>query len=803
MNEHVNVKPDPDWLDDLRVTGPAVSSGNAARGAAIVVIRSDDPTFSKSYRLVDGRLRKSQGAAVLVSGLSRLIEAPTATALAEIINKFTASNQALCVGRYTDRNLTETRLTSRRNAEPGAIERNGETFGWNDGPGWVLCDVDYSDTDDENAVFEMLHRACPALEPAAVVIRRSTSCGIFNTATGAFFDGGGWHVFVLLDKQSDGPRFLKALHARLWLADCGFIRIGANGRPYSKSPVDQLLEPERIVFEGKPELGHGLSQKPRVANAHDGMALDSKTACRDLSDEEKGDFARRVAEAQALVQPDCDRIHAKWKEEQVAERVARGVPEDKAREAAQRLSDGGALDEDHELHFKHLGVATVGQVLTNVGKYRDKPMADPIEGPEYGEDCAYVRVKPDGTVWINSYAHGGTEYAYLRVPARADVADVLDGVEEPPKGAEHAEKADGEAGATKQKKKCNIISMAECYESEGASVDTPLVKELLDLGAVSVLYGPSNIGKSFDAASLCYAVGVRAAWGGLETTQGASLYVAYEGTRRFKRRLAALLRHHGKPAPVYLTRPPDGSLYSAGWVEAMLASVAEAELASGQKVLLIIVDTLTASRAGGETKESDNDDMSDAYAVLVDLALRSGAHVMVIHHSGKDELKGMRGGSSLPAAVDTVLRRIDKKIIVEKQRDYDKGPAMEVELVVVTFPELKGGATSRVSIVKAGRVGEGEAGDAFPLLDKPDSKAKLLRGRILELLRARAAEAGRPPYLRSELGELVRGEKLIGDDDAGRTAFSKAVQALKGEGVARSGKGASEVVLWIELDRGR
>jgi hypothetical protein len=200
--------------------------------------------FSKSYRLVDGQLRKSQGAAGLVAGMSELVEVPTATALAAVINKFNRGSQALCVGRYTDRSLTKIRLTSKRNAEPGAIERNGENFGWNKGPGWVLLDVDYTNIDDENAVFEMLFSACPALKPAAAVLRRSTSWGIFNEATGATFDGGGWHVFVLLADQCDAPRFLKALHARLWLAGCGFIRIGKDGRPHIKSPVDQLLEAE-------------------------------------------------------------------------------------------------------------------------------------------------------------------------------------------------------------------------------------------------------------------------------------------------------------------------------------------------------------------------------------------------------------------------------------------------------------------------------------------------------------------------------------------------------------------------------
>ena len=48
---------------------------------------------------------------------------------------------------------------------------------------------------------------------------------------------------------------------------------------------------------------------------------------------------------------------------------------------------------------------------------------------------------------------------------------------------------------------------------------------------------------------------------------GAVVYVAYEGARRFRRRLAALKHQHGKSAPVYLVQPPKVSIYRPAGVK--------------------------------------------------------------------------------------------------------------------------------------------------------------------------------------------------------------------------------------------
>lgn len=246
----------------------------------------------------------------------------------------------------------------------------------------------------------------------------------------------------------------------------------------------------------------------------------------------------------------------------------------------------------------------------------------------------------------------------------------------------------------------------ECYDMEGSDADNPLVPELLDLNSVVAFYGPSNVGKSFSGASLAYAVATGGRWGGRETVKGLAVYIAYEGARRFRRRIAALVEHH-KPqgsVPLALMPPPKGSIHDAGWHKAVLAEVRRLEHKTGEIARLIIVDTLAAARVGAGKEENDNDAMNEVAAVLRKLADATGACVMVIHHTGKDKEKGMRGASALEGAVDTAIMLDDGVLKVTKQREYDRGPDMGVETIQVVMPVEKGGAKSLVALVGGARV---------------------------------------------------------------------------------------------------
>jgi hypothetical protein len=71
---------------------------------------------------------------------------------------------------------------------------------------------------------------------------------------------------------------------------------------------------------------------------------------------------------------------------------------------------------DVELVFvdKELEGCTVGDILDDPERFRNRVLADPIEGIADGRTTAMVMLRRDGTPWINSFSHGGVRYTLER-----------------------------------------------------------------------------------------------------------------------------------------------------------------------------------------------------------------------------------------------------------------------------------------------------------------------------------------------------------------------------------------------------
>ena len=80
----------------------------------------------------------------------------------------------------------------------------------------------------------------------------------------------------------------------------------------------------------------------------------------------------------------------------------------------------------------------------------------------------------------------------------------------------------------------------------------------------------------------------------------------------------------------------------------------------------------------------------------------TGAHVMVIHHTGKDEDRGARGSSALRAAVDNEIQVTSEwKIISRKQRDQEPPEPLHFKLRSVTLGVDEDGAPVTSAVVDA------------------------------------------------------------------------------------------------------
>lgn len=207
-----------------------------------------------------------------------------------------------------------------------------------------------------------------------------------------------------------------------------------------------------------------------------------------------------------------------------------------------------------------------------------------------------------------------------------------------------------------------------------------LVKGLLDESAMSVVYAPSNVGKSFLVLDLAFHIATGQPWRGAKIKKpGAVLYLAAEGGYGFVNRVVAIKRHRGyadgTDVPLAVLPCPVDLLDPNADREAVLVLIDEAAEQLGESVVFVVLDTLSRIMAGGD--ENGPKDMTAVVDNIDYIRSARRVHCCVVHHAGKDVARGARGHSSLRAATDTEieLARIgegeDKTftVSVKKQRE--------------------------------------------------------------------------------------------------------------------------------------
>lgn len=182
------------------------------------------------------------------------------------------------------------------------------------------------------------------------------------------------------------------------------------------------------------------------------------------------------------------------------------------------------------------------------------------------------------------------------------------------------------------------------------------VEGVLTEGTMSVVYGESNVGKTFLATDIGLHVSAGRAWMGREVDQTGTLYLAMEGGHGIRNRIAAFQRHHGMDGdvlPFAIVPMPLNLLDPEADRDRIIATIAYAQRICGFRVGLIIGDTLSRAMAGGN--ENASEDMGALVTNSDAIRAECKAHFMWIHHSGKDQARGARGHSLLRAATDTEI----------------------------------------------------------------------------------------------------------------------------------------------------
>lgn len=201
-----------------------------------------------------------------------------------------------------------------------------------------------------------------------------------------------------------------------------------------------------------------------------------------------------------------------------------------------------------------------------------------------------------------------------------------------------------------------------------------MVKGWLDRNCLSMLYGPSNAGKTFVALDIAMHIAAGKPWRGLRVNGGPVLYIAAEGGAGIRNRLAAIKRERPDMATARFTLLPVGlDLHGQGDAQAIC------EIMADESPALVVIDTLARSMGAGDENTAKDAAMFVRNCDLIREA--TGAHVMVIHHTGKDEDRGARGSSALRAAVDNEIQVTSEwEILSRKQRDQEPPEPLHFKL---------------------------------------------------------------------------------------------------------------------------
>jgi hypothetical protein len=211
-----------------------------------------------------------------------------------------------------------------------------------------------------------------------------------------------------------------------------------------------------------------------------------------------------------------------------------------------------------------------------------------------------------------------------------------------------------------------------------------LIRGVLTEGSLAAIYGAPESGKSFLAVDISMAVSGGLEWHGRAVEQGGVLYIAAEGAPGIGKRMRAWKINRsaqGHPFNFHLMRD---EINLAAEKDGSVRDFVRAVVDQLGPLKLIVIDTLNQTAAGAD--ENSAKDMSRYIASMKRLRDETGAAVVVVHHSGKDVSKGMRGSTALLGAMDTTVEvERDKdghsiRVAVQKQKDAERETPMRFSL---------------------------------------------------------------------------------------------------------------------------
>jgi hypothetical protein len=186
-----------------------------------------------------------------------------------------------------------------------------------------------------------------------------------------------------------------------------------------------------------------------------------------------------------------------------------------------------------------------------------------------------------------------------------------------------------------------------------------LIQGLLPQGFHTYLFGDASTCKSGLSTETLIRIAYGMSWfGGKKLKQGKVALVCGEGAFDISRQVRAFRSEYNEDDTLPLKNEnllilPDGIAIDNADHMKRLTQALKDKL-DGEPLLLIVFDTLSTCLQKLST--DSNGDMTVVGRAMRDLERAFGCTTLIVHHSGKDPSKGMRGASDLRNSADVVMR---------------------------------------------------------------------------------------------------------------------------------------------------
>jgi KaiC/GvpD/RAD55 family RecA-like ATPase len=241
--------------------------------------------------------------------------------------------------------------------------------------------------------------------------------------------------------------------------------------------------------------------------------------------------------------------------------------------------------------------------------------------------------------------------------------------------------------------------------AEELKSDPPLewaVRGVLPSNGIGAIYGAPSSGKTFLALDLAFAVAMGESWFTNPALQKPVAYIALEGSHGIRQRIQAWEKANSISVPKNLLFVTSNvSIDDEGsWQD--LTNEIQQTLGNGA---IVFIDTL--NRASPTADENASASMGKIIDSAKRMSDQINGFVMFVHHAGKDASRGLRGHSSLLAALDTVIKVTtghNQRIwAIEKSKDSEIGICRAFDLQVVDLDSRDSwGITHTSCVVRQG-----------------------------------------------------------------------------------------------------